>query len=162
MIQYMWQDIFKRQKSKSNVDILRDIPIFKGLSEPHLKKVSRLFHLRNYQKGEVIFQEKEPGESMYVIKSGAVNIEKSINKKTTTLANLTEGSFFGEVSLVDDETRSAKAITTKPTELLGFFKSDLMNLVDRDPRLASFIFIQLSMVIGKRLRMQSEAMDLYG
>tara|TARA_B100001989_G_C24392653_1_gene390067 strand:+ start:160 stop:645 length:486 start_codon:yes stop_codon:yes gene_type:complete len=161
MFQAMWQDVFG-DKKKSTVDILKDIPIFESLSTSKLDKIAQFFHVRTYKAGEIIFQEQEPGESMYIIKSGEVTIKKLINKKQTTITQLKEGMFFGEVALVDEENRSASAFATKPTELLGFFRADLMKLIDRDPRLASFILFQLAKVIGKRLRVQSDSMELHG
>tara|TARA_Y100000591_G_scaffold308238_1_gene308365 strand:+ start:554 stop:1027 length:474 start_codon:yes stop_codon:yes gene_type:complete len=153
----LWDDIFKFSKAKSDIQLLENIPVFKGLSRFDLNKVTKMLHLRSYKEGEYIFRENEPGESMYIIKQGDVSITKNKNSQEILLANLTEGSFFGEVSLVDEDTRSASAVTKTDTELLGFFRADLMNLIDRNPRLACFILYQLSTVIGKRLRMQTEA-----
>jgi CRP/FNR family cyclic AMP-dependent transcriptional regulator len=156
MTSAFWDDIFKFSKKKSDIQILEQIPVFNGLSKFDLNKVSKLLHLRSYKKDEFIFREKEPGESMYIIKSGKVIINKIIKEKETILSTLDEGSFFGEVSLVDEDVRSANAIATEDSELLGFFRADLMNLIDRNPRLACFILYKLSTVIGKRLRLQSE------
>jgi len=156
MTSAFWDDIFKFSKKKSDIQILEQIPVFNGLSKFDLNKVSKLLHLRSYKKDEFIFREKEPGESMYIIKSGKVIINKVIKEKETILSTLDEGSFFGEVSLVDEDVRSANAIATEDSELLGFFRADLMNLIDRNPRLACFILYKLSTVIGKRLRLQSE------
>jgi CRP/FNR family cyclic AMP-dependent transcriptional regulator len=156
MTSAFWDDIFKFSKKKSDIQILEQIPVFNGLSKFDLNKVSKLLHLRSYKKDEFIFREKEPGESMYIIKSGKVIINKIVKEKETILSTLDEGSFFGEVSLVDEDVRSANAIATEDSELLGFFRADLMNLIDRNPRLACFILYKLSTVIGKRLRLQSE------
>jgi len=153
----LWDDIFKFSKAKSDIQLLENIPVFKGLSRFDLNKVTKMLHLRSYKEGEYIFRENEPGESMYIIKQGDVCITKNKDSQEILLSSLTEGSFFGEVSLVDEDTRSANAIAKTDTELLGFFRADLMNLIDRNPRLACFILYQLSTVIGKRLRMQTEA-----
>ncbi len=153
----LWDDIFKFSKAKSDIQLLENIPVFKGLSRFDLNKITKMLHLRSYKEGEYIFRENEPGESMYIIKQGDVSITKNKNSQEILLASLTEGSFFGEVSLVDEDTRSASAIAKTDTELLGFFRADLMNLIDRNPRLACFILYQLSTVIGKRLRIQTEA-----
>ena len=157
MTNAFWDDIFKYSKKKSDIQILQEIPVFKGLSRFDLNKVAKMIHLRSYKKDEYIFHEKEPGESMYIIKSGQIVITKSKESQETIISTLSEGSFFGEVSLVDEDVRSANAMATKDSEILGFFRADLMNLIDRNPRLASFILYQLSTVIGKRLRLQTEA-----
>tara|TARA_B100000427_G_C15518976_1_gene599471 strand:- start:4090 stop:4563 length:474 start_codon:yes stop_codon:yes gene_type:complete len=157
MTNAFWDDIFKYSKKKSDIQILQEIPVFKGLSRFDLNKVAKMIHLRSYKKDEYIFHEKEPGESMYIIKSGQIVITKSKESQETIISTLSEGSFFGEVSLVDEDVRSANAMATEDSEILGFFRADLMNLIDRNPRLACFILYQLSTVIGKRLRLQTEA-----
>ena len=153
MINSFWGDIFKFKKKSNTIDTLRHIPIFKGLSHFDLIKVSKLLHLRKYKKGEVIFHQNEPGESMFIIQAGKVDIQRKTDFGTTTLASLSDGSFFGEISLVDEETRTATAISKEDSSLLGFFRADLIHLIDRNPRLASFILLHLSMVLGKRLRL---------
>ncbi len=159
MTNSFWGDIFNYSKKSDIVQILRGIPVFQGLTKFDLIKVSKLLHLRSYKKDEYIFRENEPGESMYIIQSGSVKISKKAKKTSNTLAILDKGSFFGEVSLVDEEARTATATAQVDSQLLGFFRADLMQLIDRNPRLASFILYQLSMVLGKRLRLLDEQVN---
>lgn len=148
----IWTDIFKYKKHKSTVDFLKEIPLFEDLSSLDILTISKLLHLRQYKKNEVIFMENEPGESMYIVKSGSISITKKTDRKNKHLATLSKGAIFGEISLVDNDSRSATAIATEETLLYGFFRVDLMHLIDRNPRLASFILYQLSKVLGKRLQ----------
>lgn len=147
-----WDDIFKLSKKASILDVLSNSPICKDLSNSNLKKISKLVHLRQYAKNEVIFNENESGQCMYIIKSGKVEISKLVTSKKVVLSKLDEGSIFGEISLVEDTPRDASAKSLGNTELLSFFRSDLLKLIDKDPRLASFILFRLSMILGKRLR----------
>ena len=64
----LWDDIFKFSKAKSDIQLLENIPVFKGLSRFDLNKVTKMLHLRSYKEDEYIFRENEPGESMYIIK----------------------------------------------------------------------------------------------
>ena len=89
---------------------------------------------------------------MYIIKSGSIEISKKVASKKVILSKLDQGALFGEISLVEDTPRDASAICLENVELLSFFRSDLLKLIDRDPRLASFILFRLSMILGKRLR----------
>ena len=151
----MWRNIFKLNSKSNLIQLLKKVPIFNGLSQFDLATVSKLLHVRNYSAHEKIFLENEPGESMYIIKSGKVTIS-SISNSNNSQVILSSGDFFGEISLVDDEPRSATATASEETELLGFFRADLMHLIDRNPRLSSFILFQLSMILGKRLRIACE------
>ena len=147
-----WDDIFKLTKKASIIKVLSESPLFKDLSRTNISKISKLVHLRKYRKNEVIFNENESGQCMYFIRSGTVEISKMVVSKKVVLSKLDEGSLFGEISLVEDTPRDASAISLENTEVLSFFRSDLLKLIDKDPRLSSFILFRLSMILGKRLR----------
>jgi CRP/FNR family transcriptional regulator, cyclic AMP receptor protein len=147
-----WDDIFKLSKKASILEVLSNSPICKDLSRTNLIKISKLVHLRQYSKNEIIFNENESGQCMYIIKSGIVEISKIITSKKIVLTKLDDGSIFGEISLVEDTPRDATAKSIGKTEVLTFFRSDLLKLIDKDPRLSSFILFRLSMILGKRLR----------
>lgn len=68
--------------------------------------------------GDVIFKEGDKGNEMYLIKSGSVKITKKIGGKEKVLAVLSEGDFFGEMSVLDGSLRSASASTEEETELI--------------------------------------------
>ena len=72
------------------------------------------------------------------------------------LAELSNGDFFGEMALLEDEVRSAAAIATDHSRLLGFFRSDLQILIERKPALGNKILQNLSKVVCTRLRKTNE------
>jgi len=148
-----WSNIFRLNDVKDIFSILKNIPLFQDLKSFELIKLSRTLHHRSFFQNEIIFREKEPGAGMYIVKSGQVKIFIKTNEgKEHELTRLEKGDFFGEISLIDESPRSAWAIALEDTELMGFFRSDLLNLMDRDPILSSKILMHLAMVIGKRLR----------
>lgn len=73
---------------------------------------------RTCEAGEVLFSEGEPGETMYVLQSGAVRITKSVKGEDKTLAILGPGEFFGELAILNDKPRSATAIVEEPSQVL--------------------------------------------
>lgn len=152
-IDAFWGNIFKRNSVTNTIAILKNVPLFSDLKVPDLIKLSKSLHYRKFYQNEIVFYEKEPGAGMYIVKSGAVDIFlKSLDGEEKKLVRLEEGTFFGEVALIDEAARSASARAAEDTELWGFFRSDLINFIDRDPRLSSKILLRLAFVIGQRLR----------
>lgn len=153
MASYIWNNIFKKDKQKYLIDILKEVPLFQELSSKELQKLIKTMYLRKYYKEEIIFKEREPGAGMYVIVSGQVKILlKSFLGKEEEITLLNKGDFFGELALLDEFPRSATAKATEYTELLSFFRADLLGLIKKEASLASKILFQLSKVIGLRLR----------
>lgn len=86
-----------------------------------------------YGKGEVVFQEGDQGDTMYIIQSGAVEISRIQDGKKKVLALLVQGDFFGEMALVDHHPRSATATTISRSRLLLLTRDTLMERVRQDP-----------------------------
>ena len=153
MANYIWDTIFKKDNQKHLINILKEVPLFQNLSNKEFQKLIKIMYLRKYNKEEIVFKEKEPGAGMYVIISGQVKIlYKSILGKEEELTLLNKGDFFGELALLDEFPRSATAKAIEDTELLSFFRAELLGLIKKDSPLASKILFQLAKVIGLRLR----------
>lgn len=150
----LWNNIFRQREEASDITAsLARVPIFKTLSKRELTLVRNLVHLRKYQPDEVIFMEGQPGTGMYLITAGQVTITLNYKRENQIeLAKLREGDFFGELSLLDESPRSASAVAVGPTELAGFFRSDLMDLIEKAPLLGNKIAMALAEVLGERLR----------
>lgn len=83
--------------------------------------------------GEVMFKDGDPGDEMYLIKSGKIRISKPAGDVEKTLAVLKEGDFFGEMSVIDGSPRSATATAIEPAELVIFDREVFMNQVRENP-----------------------------
>ena len=151
-----WSNIFRDDKKEDITihKILKAIPLFSELRKNELKDIEKIFHKRNFKPNEVIFYEGEPGNGMYIVVEGKVGIYKNISKdQEVKLAELKSGDFFGELSLLEtDDFRSASAICTEMTILYGFFKPDLLHVIERQPKLGLKIFKKLATMIGERLK----------
>ena len=126
------------------------IPIFENLLKKELKNIAQLTHEREYKSNEYVFKKHAPAEGMYVILHGEIEIKDP--KSGNIFANLHSGDFFGELALLDEEPRSASAICNVPSRLIGFFRTDLLTLINRYPELGNKILLNLSRVLGERLR----------
>ncbi|MGQ9570476.1 MAG: Crp/Fnr family transcriptional regulator [Thermodesulfovibrionales bacterium] len=158
----LWDNIFRFTKKKNDEidNILLNIPIFQDLNNNELKTIKRNLHQREYKKNEVIFNQTDIGLGMYIIVKG--NVDIVCEPERHVLAELHEGDFFGELSLLDESPRSATAISKVPTELLCFFKPDLLDLIERNPRLGGKILFKLAWTIGERLKRMNEQIKELG
>ena len=147
----LYENFFKNKESSDPVlQVMGQVPIFENLTPKELKDLTQLTHERSYKANEPVFKKLAPGEGMYVILKGTVEIKDP--DSNTTFATLGSGDFFGELALLDQEPRSAMAVATEASELVGFFRTDLLTLMTQDPGLGNKILLNLSRVLGERLR----------
>lgn len=159
-----WENIFEKngKHQVKHTIILKNVPIFKELKKGELREFERIIHRRHYKKNEVIFYEGEPGLGMYIIESGSIKIFKDYDSDLKEeLATLYKGDFCGEMALLDESPRSATAVANEDTALIGLFRPDLFNLIDRKTRLGNKILLNLAQMIAERLRLNNaELQDL--
>ena len=157
----LWINMFKKtNKEESFLSILGKNMLFQTLSKKELQFIHSIIHERSYRAGEVIFQQGNLGTGMYMIIKGSVDImvrdigpSVKGEEKYLQVAHLVSEDFFGEISLVEDHSkRTATAVAVEDTLLAGFFKPDLMELLDRNPSIGARVIFQLAKVLGHRLR----------
>jgi len=147
----IYKNYFRKNDNNNPVlKALENIPVFEGLSDKDLENIVRLTHERTYKKDENIFKKLAPAEGMYVILNGSIEINDP--DSGNVFANLESGDFFGELALLDEEPRSASALATSPSRLIGFFRTDLLTLIERSPELGNKVLLNLARVLGERLR----------
>jgi len=150
-----WSNIFRRRdKEEADIfDILKKVPIFQDLGRREFNKIESILHRRNWNADEGIINEGDPGVGMYIIVAGEVRItqvgEDGVQQQ---LATLTGGDFFGEQALLDESPRTASAYANETCRIIGFFRTDLLELIESNPRLGLKIVMRLSQMISVRLR----------
>jgi len=155
----LWHNFFRQHaaEDKSIEAVLAKVPIFSQLTPHELAKVGSIVHRREYSSGELVFSQGDPGLGMYVIEDGEVEINFiEDNGSRKLLAKLVSGDFFGELSLLDESPRSATAVAQKNSKIIGFFRPDLIDLLNRSPKAGTKILFKLGEVIGTRLRITNE------
>jgi len=145
-----------RGKEGNIIPVLRTVPLFEGLPFRDLKKIELIVHERTFIPNEIIFHERQPGTGMYFVKKGLIKLTKTIDGEIAKIAEIGEGEFFGEMSLLEEYPRSAQATAVVKTEVLGIFRPDLFELINRHPKLGCKILIKLSKRLANRLRKTTE------
>lgn len=133
----------------NSAEYLRSVSIFSDLSDVELASISKKMTPYSYSKGEFIVMEEMEGQQCYFITHGSVKITRSSKEgREVILAILTAGEFFGEMSLLDGETRSANVLTLEETKVLALNRNDFMASLEEYPRVS----IQLLKELTIRLR----------
>jgi len=108
-------------------------PLFEMLPQDERDAVIAEMEVETHDEGSVIINEGDPGTSMYVIASGAVKVYTRSNNGTLYLAQLGEGDFFGEVSVLTGKPRTATITASQRTELLRLDKAKLDGVLSKYP-----------------------------
>ena len=147
-----WGNVFHKEVTTENniYQVLASIPIFEDLSRKELRAIERILHKRSYKENEVMFHEGDPGVGMYIIEKGRVNI--TLGKEEKLLAVLSDKEFFGEIALLSETPRTATAKAVTDSSILGFFQSDMIDLMETNPRMGNKVLLRLARMIGDRLR----------
>ena len=146
-------------------ELLRTVPIFSELSDGDIASLGRLSSRRHYPKDSVVFFENEPGDSLFMILEGRVKVTiLGDDGREIILSILGPGDFFGEMSLLDDEPRSATAIAAEESELLLLARDDFQSFVSENRTIMG----ALIRVLASRLRHANQQistlalLDVYG
>ena len=130
-------------------DFLATVPLFSRLDEVELARFVEVTREKHYPKGSVILFEDDPGDSLYVVREGRVKVVLvGEDGREVILGMLGVGEHFGELSLIDDQPRSAHVIALEDSLLLVLRRDDFRRRVDASPQIAWSLLIELS----RRLR----------
>jgi len=133
----------------STLDDLKRVPLFSDLSEGELVRFADVTREREYPRNSVILFEDDPGDSLYIVSSGQVKVVLiGEDGREVILSVLSDGDFFGEMSLIDDEPRSAHVIAMKDSRLLVLRRDDFQQQLHQHPSIA----VKLLKVLVQRLR----------
>lgn len=130
------------------VMVLKRSPLFENTPENILSAIVPIISEHPCELGEVLFEKGELGTCMYVIYSGTVEIFDG----KTKLAQFGANDIFGELALLDAETRSASAVVADPTLLFRIDQEDFYDLMEERPELLKSVLS----ILCKRIRLQND------
>ena len=161
MQDFLWKNFKKKEEEKDLETILKENPLFSELSTKELNLLRQFMHRRSYVPGEFIFQEGK-GLGMYIILKGKTNILHGGTNggESSVISQLKEGDFFGELCLAQEEGyHSVSAQATEPCKLIGFFRPDLLTLIEKTPTTGVRILLKLTEILGERLQKAGEKLS---
>jgi CRP/FNR family transcriptional regulator, cyclic AMP receptor protein len=138
---------------KEYVGHIRNVHLFAALNDNEVDVISRITHLRSFNKGQIIVQEGEQGDALYIILKGKVKVcLYDENGREYVLDVIEKDGFFGELSLIDELPRSANVIAIENCEFLMVQRQDFLRVLREHPS----ITIGILRTLSRRLRAADE------
>jgi CRP-like cAMP-binding protein len=131
-----------------------ELKIFNLLTDEELEQIEPYFEVIRCTKDKTLFKEGDPGDFVGFITSGKLEVKKHTEFKgrQIVLALLTRGSFVGELSMVDDQPRSATVVAQEDSELVILKRTDFESLMQKYPFIGIKILKGLNRYLAIRLR----------
>jgi CRP-like cAMP-binding protein len=137
-----------RGQGTSPIDMLAQIPLFRGCSKDELKRIDRAATRAEYSTGAVLCKEGTVGRELIMILDGTATVDRG----GRVIATVGPGDFIGEMSLLDGGPRSATVTTTSPLNALVLPTREFWDVLDEVPPLAH----KLLTALAARLRAADE------
>ena len=139
--------------SQMTLEALRSVPLFASLDDNAARELRSLLSERNVSRNTRLFRQGDMGDAMYLIESGRVRISiRDHDKKDLVLAELAQGDFFGEMSLIDGRQRSADAHVIEDSRLAILSRQAFLLFVRSNPDIA----LEMLSALSDRLRRTDE------
>jgi CRP/FNR family transcriptional regulator len=140
---------------QSAVELLRSVPLFADLEEGELERFSQVAVPRTFPAGTRVFHEGDSSDACYIVSEGNFRVTREHSDgRAITLATLGPGEIFGELAMLDGDTRSASAESITDGTLLALPANDVRSLLGRNPEIA------LKLVAGLVRRLRAANMRL--
>jgi CRP-like cAMP-binding protein len=142
---------------RASIARLQEFPALGHLPPSALAELARVVAPRAYRAGDMIFDHGAPGLEMFLLVAGTVRIERDVEAGgTKRLASLASGEVFGEMALLGQVPRSARAVAETDVELFALDRPGLEAWVRADALPAVTFFVELVRVVSQRLRRVSD------
>ena len=135
------------------ISFLLEVEMFAPLDVSELSEIVSIMDIQTYEEGEVVFQEGDIGDAWYTIFEGLVAVEtKQPFQDTTSVAELSSSSCFGEMAILDDAPRSATITVSQSTILFRFSRTKFERLLDNKSLGAYKLVYGMACVLAQRQR----------
>jgi CRP-like cAMP-binding protein len=142
---------------KINLESLTGSALFRDMEPGEISILSGIFVERKMAEGATVFLENMPGESLFLVKQGTVQISRMIAEgEEKTLVILGPEDVFGEMAVLDGAPRSATARVAEDAQLLGIKKADFEVLCENHPKLGLKLMRNIIRVFSQRIRENNE------
>ena len=149
-----WHNVFREENHAIErlEDALSRIPTFGLLSPRELELIGSIVHTRTYKAGETIIRRGAEQSGLYLVRSGSVNIVgRTMEGKNEVVGTLYPHELLGEFALLDSTPRSSSVVAAETSQMIGFFKPDLMDILVTKPAMGCKILLRLAEEMNRSL-----------
>src|SRR6476659_1291616 len=147
------EDLMSNPASQMTLEALRSVPLFASLDDDSARDLRKLLSEQSVPQNTRLFRQGDNGDAMYLIESGRVRISiHDHDKQEVTLAELAQGDFFGEMSIIDGRQRSADAKVIEDSRLAVLSREAFLTFVRKKPHVA----LEMLSALTDRLRRPDE------
>jgi len=148
-----------------NFKELSTLPLFSDIPQETLSSIAGMLKEESFKAGQRVIQEGDPAEFFYILRSGEMEVRKTIDRETgkhKTLAILEEGDIIGEMAIFGKEVRAADVVTLKDSLLWRVDFKDFLNLLNTDHKIGLQLLKAMTAMLISRLRaVNQELTTLY-
>ena len=145
------------------IEKLKAVTLFRGLPDEMVRGFAEYFKPTAYAAGDVVFREKSQGDTMFIIADGEITIEKALDEvgaEFKQLAILSSGDFFGEMAVIEGQTRFAQARASKDSSLYEIERAKLFSFIKEHPDTGITVFTAIMKTLLKRLQHTSNELTM--
>ncbi|MFS0821200.1 Crp/Fnr family transcriptional regulator [Bacillus sp. 1P02SD] len=151
------EKVFCMISSPHDPSYICQVPIFQGLNEEEMNLLKNVVQIRDYHKGDVIFREGDPSDTLYIIGEGIIKITKvAEDGKEQIVRLLFPDDFFGQSAMLQSENHYANAVAISDTVIYTIQKQDFFNTLERNHKMA----LRFMRALNERIYQADEWMSL--
>ena len=145
------------------VDVLKSCPLFAGFTDTGLEIISQIARLRDVPKGMSVFLQGAPGDALYIVDEGCIEIVTGLGPSPTILCTVEKGGHFGELALVRPGNRAVGARARVPTKVVEIKRADFNEVLKQKPQAGMKLMLAIFLAVDKRLEaVKPELLKLAG
>ena len=144
--------LFGTPADKKNVELLRQLDVFRDLSFNEALELDELLHERVFEKGEIIFEKGDIGHGIFLVVSGKVRVDPSGELFKDAVLEFGPGEMLGELSLFEEAPRFATVVAVERTVLVGLFRAEFSTLLTKNTKIGAKVLVRMCSTMCRRFR----------
>ena len=137
---------------EAEVEALRRVPLFRGIDETKLRLLAFISDRTEYQQGERLCSQGEPGDSAFIILKGKADVLVNTPEGEKTVAQVSENNIVGEIAILCDVPRTASLIASTEMDVLTVSKDDFLKLLKEFPDISLEVMRTLALRLERTTR----------